>query len=291
MARRPVIIGIGEVLWDMLPAGRQLGGAPANFAYHARALGAEAYVVSRVGDDELGHQILFCLDALGLNHNFVSVDPHHPTGTVDVRLDEGGVPSYVIHENVAWDFLPQSAEVRALAGRADAVCYGTLALRRPQSARTITAVQRQTRPECLRVFDVNFRQHYVSRAITHTLLGRSNVVKLNEEEVPRLFELLERPTDTAALVAEDGPIAVAVTRGSRGSVLYTKDGFFEHLGFPAEVADTVGAGDAFTAALVMGLLEGHAPDRINDFANRLAAYVCSQPGATPPIPADLLASR
>lgn len=291
MARRPVIIGIGEVLWDMLPAGRQLGGAPANFAYHARALGADAYVVSRVGDDEPGHEILRRLDALGLNRQFVSVDGDHPTGRVDVLLDEQGVPSYVIHEDVAWDWITPTAGLLDLARRADAVCYGTLAQRTAGNAWAIGEFLSATREQCSRVFDVNFRQHYYDRETVRESLGGAGVVKLNEDEVPVLTGLLPRPIAPRDFPRVFGQVAVAVTRGPHGSAIYTKDGVYEHPGVRTKVADTVGAGDAFTAALVMGLLEGHAPDRINSFANRLAAYVCSRPGATPPIPADLLASR
>lgn len=292
MAQRPVIVGIGEVLWDMLPAGKQLGGAPANFAYHARALGADAYVVSRVGDDELGDEILRRLDALGVNREHVTVDPDHPTGTVDVRLDERGVPSYVIHEDVAWDHLDLSPALFDLAQRADAVCYGTLAQRRQANAAAVRALLVRTRPGgCLRVFDVNFRQHYQDAKRTRLLIGQSDVLKLNEDEILLLGKLLEQPPDLAHLRDRYGLRALALTRGPHGSVLYTWERTYLHPGVEAEVVDTVGAGDAFTAALVMGLLDGHNPARINDFANRLAAYVCSQPGATPPIPVELLATR
>ncbi len=291
MPRRPVIIGIGEVLWDVLPAGKQLGGAPANFAYHARTLGADAYVVSRVGDDELGHEILRRLDALGVNRDHVTIDPDHPTGTVDVRLDERGVPSYVIREGVAWDFINPSPRLFELARRADAVCYGTLAQREPGNARAIGEFLSATRENCLRVFDVNFRQHYHETETVRRCLAGSNVLKLNEDEVAVLADYLPSPIELSEFPKKLDLLAVALTRGPRGSVLHTKRGADEHPGVPARVADTVGAGDAFTAALVTGLLEGHDAARINDFANRLAAYVCSQPGATPPIPAELLATR
>jgi fructokinase len=278
---RPLVVGIGEVLWDMLPAAKQLGGAPANFAFHAGQLGAEACVVSRVGDDELGREILHRLDGLALNRDFVSVDADHPTGTVDVRLDAKGVPSYVIHEDVAWDWILPTPALLELARRADAVCYGTLAQRTPGNAYAIGQFVGSTRASCLRVFDVNFRQHYYDADTVRETLAMSNVLKLNEDEVPVLVGLLPRRIELRDFPALFDLRVVALTRGPRGSVLFTKDGAFEHPGSPARIVDTVGAGDAFTAALVMGLLAGRDIDTINDHANRLAAFVCSQPGATP----------
>ena len=294
------IVGLGEILWDMLPGGKQLGGAPANFAYHANALGATGAVVSRVGDDEPGREILRRLDELGLNRRYVGVDPDHPTGRVNVRLDARGVPDYVIHQDVAWDFLANPGDDPALAGlarRCDAVCFGSLAQRGAVSRRSIAAFLDATGPRCLRVFDVNLRQSYYDRDTIDASLRRSGVLKLNETELPDLGKLLG--------VAGEGPAAVeelfrrypmlslvALTAGDRGSALYAAAGeTSRHGGFPTEVADTVGAGDAFTAALVLGLLDDHDLGRINAFANRLASYVCSQPGATPPIPAAVRGQR
>ena len=287
---RHVIVGVGEILWDMLPAGRQLGGAPANFAYHAKALGADAAVVSRVGDDEPGREILDRLDALGLNRAHVTTDRTHPTGRVDVRLDAAGVPTYVIHAPAAWDFIPPDAALLDLAARADAVCYGSLALRAERSAATITAFVEATRG--LRVFDVNLRPPFVDGAVVARLLPASNVLKLNDAELPRVADMLGIPTDAGAAAEalfERFPLRViALTRGGAGSVLFSRDGrVADHPGFPTIVADTVGAGDAFTAALVTGLLRGHDLGAVNAAANRLAAYVCSRHGATPPIPPEL----
>jgi fructokinase len=278
---RPVVVGIGEVLWDLLPAGKQLGGAPANFAFHAGQLGAEAYVVSRVGDDELGREIVRRLDALGLNREFVQSDRDHPTGTVDVRLDANGVPSYVIHDGVAWDWITPTPAMLDLARRADAVCCGTLAQRTPGNAYAILQFLSATREDCLRVFDVNFRQRYYDADVVRHSLFASNVVKLNEDEVPVLTALLPRAVELRDFPRLFDLRVVALTRGPRGSVLFTKDGVYDHPGVPADVVDTVGAGDAFTAALVMGLLAGRPLDEINDSANRLAAFVCAQPGAMP----------
>jgi fructokinase len=296
----PLIVGIGEILWDLLPAGRQLGGAPANFAYHANALGAHGAVVSRVGDDDLGREILQRLDALGVDRTHVSTDPDYPTGTVDVRLDPAGVPTYVIHEPVAWDFLPNDAPLQGLASRAAAVCFGSLAQRSPASRQSIRQFLRATPPTCLRVFDINLRQQYYSREVLEDSLRACDVLKLNDAELPVVSRVLHVPGE-----AFQGPAVsvaralldryllrlVAVTRGPNGSLLLVRGGqTSDHPGSPVtNLADTVGAGDAFTAALVMGLLAHRDLDAINAAANRLAAYVCTQPGATPPIPAALAA--
>src|SRR5688572_24877390 len=200
---RPIVVGIGEVLWDMLPGGKQLGGAPANFAYHANALGAEGVVVSRVGDDEPGREILRRLESLWLDTTYVTIDREHPTGRVDVRLDERGVPDYVIHEGVAWDFLEADARLLDLAARADAVCFGTLAQRSSTSRDAARAFLRATRPQCLRVFDVNLRQEYFDEQTVRELIGLSSVLKLNDAELPVLSRLLG---------AEDAPGAAGVGR-------------------------------------------------------------------------------
>ena len=292
---RPVVVGIGEVLWDMLPGGKQLGGAPANFAYHANALGATGVVVSRVGDDEPGREILQRLAALGLDWTHVGIDAEHPTGTVDVRVDAAGVPEYVIHEPVAWDFLAVDGPLRRFARRADALCFGTLAQRHPTSSYAIRDFVGSTWTTCLRVCDINLRQSYFNVETVGMSLLMADVLKLNDAELPILARLLELDADgpeaARRLMARFPVRLVALTRGSGGSVLYEKGGrVSEHAGFRAEpLVDTVGAGDAFTAALVMGLLANRDLDRINAAANRMAAYVCTQPGATPAIPETLAA--
>jgi len=288
---RPVIVGIGEILWDLLPAGKQLGGAPANFAYHATALGAAGTVVSRVGNGDSGQQILARLDSLGLDRRYVSVDPVHPTSTVEVRLAAGGVPDYVIHENVAWDFLSFTPELAELASHADAVCFGTLGQRGAASRRAIGKFLAALRPQCLRVFDINLRQNYYDRALVHEMLMRSDVLKLNDAELPvvtGMFGILGQGSEAVRNLMSRYPLKlVALTRGPGGARLQGIGESASHPGFPIpETADTVGAGDAFTAALALGLLRGMPLQQINAIANRLASYVCSQHGATPPIPAE-----
>jgi len=282
------VVGLGEILWDMLPGGKVLGGAPANFAYHARVLGARAAVASCVGNDTLGGEILEQLQRLGLGSRYVATSDQHPTGTVDVQLDADGRPTYVIHEDVAWDHIPLSDELLDLAGRADAVCFGSLCQRSPASRRTITSFLEATRPDCLRVFDVNLRQHYYDAETLRQSLEMATVVKLNDEEMPVLAGLLRIAPARAETLLNESVQLVALTMGPKGSMLSSHGGRSIVPGATVEVADTVGAGDAFTAALVIGLLNGCDLDTINRAATRLAAFVCSQPGATPLVPHDLL---
>lgn len=287
----PVVIGLGEVLWDLLPGGKQFGGAPANFAYHAQALGAEAYVVSCVGDDELGNEILARLDGLGLSRDYIAIDREHPTGTVSVELDAHGKPTYIIHEPVAWDFIPPLPQFLGLAGSADAVCFGSLAQRSDVSRTTIREFLAATRAECLRIFDINLRQQYYNVDTIAAGLEAADVLKLNDDELPVVARLL-----SISAAAEEEVLAtlcrryalrlIALTKGPHGSVLFAPDGRAVHPGLPTQVADTVGAGDAFTAVIALGLLQGLDLDTINAQANRVACYVCSRPGATPEMPAD-----
>lgn len=293
MGTAKVFIGCGEVLWDLLPSGRQLGGAPINAAVHARALGAEAHPISRVGDDSLGVEIVKSLRAVGLPTQDITVDPDAPTGTVSVEL-VGGQPKYTIHENVAWDWLTADESALALAHRADVICFGTLAQRGEITRACVQAVVRAAPSQALRIFDVNLRQHFYSRAVLEKSLALANVVKLNDQELPVLAELFKwggsEEAQLAALVLEYDLRAAALTRGSKGSALFFADGHLDiHPGIHANVTDAVGAGDAFTAALAMGLLLGWDAARINQHANEIAAYVVTQNGATPPLPESLAA--
>ena len=285
---KPTVVGLGEVLWDLLPSGKQFGGAPANFAYHAAAQGADAKAVSCVGNDALGEEILARIDALGLSRDTVAIDDAHPTGTVSVELDSHGKPEYIIHTDVAWDFIPQTPDVLTLAATTDAVCYGSLAQRSDVSRETIRAFLAATPPECLRIFDINLRQAFYSAEIIAASLEAAKVLKLNDEELPIVAELLSISGDEAALLASlierYSLTAIALTKGSKGSLLVSASERSEHPGVSAEIADTVGAGDSFTAVLATGLLRGWDLDTINDRANRVAAFVCTQSGAAPTLP-------
>lgn len=287
------VVGIGELLWDLLPDGRQMGGAPANFAFHAQALGASSMIISAVGDDRSGREILEELGRRRLERSGIAVLSGAPTGTVTVALDAGGIPHYTIHEGVAWDVIPWTAGLRDLAARADAVCFGSLAQRSPASRTTIDAFLDATRPDCLRVLDLNLRQTYFSRDLVAGLLGRATVLKLNEEELETVSRMLPLPGSESQALAgllEAYPLSlIALTKGPSGSRLFGRGVDIIHPGQPVETADTVGAGDAFTAALVTGMLRHKSWPEIGERANRIAGYVCSRKGAWPDLPDQLAA--
>jgi fructokinase len=282
------LVGIGEILWDLLPGGRQLGGAPANFVYHALALGADARVISRVGADDLGRDLITRLKELSVPSDCVSVDREAPTGTVQVEVDPHGEPHYIIHEGVAWDRLrAESAELQTVAD-ADAVCFGTLAQRQELARAAIRTLLQATPARALRILDVNLRQHYYSPSVLTESLALANVLKLNETELPRLSETLSlagNERDQIQQMAERYALrVVAYTRGERGSLLMADGQWSDDAGIPATVQDTVGAGDSFTAAMTLGLLAGWNVEEINRRANEIAAYVAASAGATPTMP-------
>jgi fructokinase len=286
-----LILAVGEVLWDLLPGAKQLGGAPANFAYHAAQLGADARLVSAVGDDLFGREIIARLSELGLAVDHVAVQKGRPTGTVSVTVDDRGQPSYVIHEGVAWDYLAVTPPVLELASRADAICFGSLAQRSDVSREAVQLIVDAAGPETIRVFDVNFRQSYYNRDLIDASLERATLLKMNNQEGPLLGKLLE-PGGMRGLFERYATLQwVALTRGAEGSTLCARDGtVVEHPGFPVpHLADTIGAGDAFTAALVVGLLHNRPLYDINERANKVAAFVCTQRGATPLLPDELKA--
>jgi fructokinase len=291
---KPLVIGAGELLWDLLPSGKQPGGAPANFAFHARELGADALVLSRVGNDPLGRELVGHLARLGLRTDGISVDPTVPTGTVAVSLDPHGKPTFTIQEPSAWDFIQTQKEMLKDAARADAVCFGSLAQRHPTACAAITAVIEATPPSALRIFDVNLRQHYWSPELIRRSLGLANVLKLNDEELPRVADALGVTGDESTIlrkIADRFELrAVALTKGADGSILLAGKTVVSR-GVPSQaVVDTVGAGDAFTAALAMGLLRGCDVAKIHRIASEVASYVCSCPGATPALPGHLRAA-
>ena len=284
------VIGIGEILWDLLPSGKQPGGAPANFAYISRRLGDHGIVVSRVGNDAAGDEILQILERVGADVSHVQKSAEHHTGTVKVSL-ANGQPSYEILENVAWDYLESTEDWRDLAISCDAVCFGTLAQRNEFSRRTIREFVKLTRRDCLRIFDVNLRQNYYSAEILRESLESANVVKLNNEELPKICKMIavegEDETEQIKNLREKFDLRlICLTRGANGSLLLTANEASENGGVKVAVADTIGAGDAFTAALTHGFLRGWSLDEMNNFANRVGAFVASQTGAMPDFPAE-----
>ncbi|HTH64291.1 MAG TPA: PfkB family carbohydrate kinase [Gemmatimonadales bacterium] len=289
---QPVVVGLGEALWDVLPDGDHFGGAPANVALHAAALGAESWLVSAVGQDARGDAALARLDAAGVRRDTVARLADHPTGVVRVTLDAAGHPVYDIATESACDYLPWSEAVRHVAERADAIAFGSLAQRSPTSRATIRRAVATTRGTSWRLFDVNLRQTYYDAGVLATSLELANAVKLNDEELPVVAQLCgvraAAPVDQLrALCDRFGLRLAALTRGACGALLVTPDEVCESAAPPTVVADTVGAGDAFTAALLIGVLAGCSLDAVSRRANAVASYVCSQPGATPPIPESL----
>ena len=280
--QKKVIVGIGEILWDMLPTGKALGGAPANFAYHAKRLGEDGWAVSAIGNDALGREIMEIVMEKGLK-NLISVTSR-PTGTVQVSLDAKGVPSYTIMEDVAWDNIPFTPQMAALASRADAVCFGSL-VQRGNSRDSVLRFLRAMRPEALRVFDINLRQHYYSKEVIDESLQLSDILKINDEEIRIVAELFGLGgDDTAAcraLIERYGLKLVILTRGADGSEVITADEAIPQAVGQVEVVDTVGAGDSFTAAFVVAYLRGDSLADAQRLANETAAYVCSCKGAMP----------
>jgi fructokinase len=285
---RSKIVGIGEVLWDLLPAGPQLGGAPANFTYHAHALGAGACVVTRVGDDDFGRAIRCRFEEQEIAGGTIQVDAAAPTGTVTVKLSDRGIPNYVIHENVAWDHLAVTPPALEAIRQADAICFGSLAQRGEISRASIQRLVAAAPAGALRVFDINLRQNYFSSGVIEQSLRLASVLKLNDAELPvlsKVFGLTGSTRHQIEFLAQKFSLQlVALTRGPAGSLLFQNGRWSDCPSVPVEIVDTVGAGDAFTAALVMGLLRKMDLDEINFLADEVARYVCSRAGATPPLP-------
>jgi len=282
------VIALGEVLWDLLPAGPVLGGAPANFACHARALGAEALLISRVGADLRGEEIVRRLAEKGIPAALIQRDPERATGTVAVEISPDGQPRYTIAEDAAWDAIEATDAARRAVENAAAVCFGTLAQRAQVSRESIQRLVSLAPADAWRVLDINLRQHFHSRGVIEASLHLANALKLNDAELPVLAELFSltggEREQLGALAHTVGLRAIAFTRGARGSALWREGEWSDHPGVRCEVRDTIGAGDSFTAAFVLGLLAGRPLDAINRHANDVAAVVCSREGATPPLP-------
>jgi fructokinase len=281
------IVGLGELLWDVFPKGKELGGAPANFAYMTSLLGDHGIVASRVGSDALGRTAGRRLERLGLRSKHLQIDAQHPTGTVKVDVDPAGQPTFQIAEGVAWDFFEWTAEWQKLASTTDAVCFGTLAQRSPQSRATIRSFLQEVGRGTTRIFDVNLRQQFYSAEILAESFKLADIVKLNSEELPIAVKSLGSTfsdEERAARWLRDtyGLRLVCITRGAKGSLLVSSTETSQHPGVRVVVADTVGSGDAFTAALVYHYLRHGSLATMNEAANRMGAWVASQTGATPP---------
>lgn len=284
MSSQGAIVGLGEILWDLLPQGKQLGGAPFNFTFHCHQLGHRAVMVSRVGDDDLGREILGQVTGRGLDDRFVQRDPAHPTGTVPVTIDAAGQPTFTITPDVAYDYLAWDANLAQLFAEARAVCFGSLIQRHPTARATVQQAL-QHAANALIVYDINLRQHFYSKEVIETSLQASRWLKLNDGELAVLAGLLGLPDDPAStlrmLRERYGVDLVCMTRGAHGCLIQTASEQIDLPGIPVKVVDTIGAGDAFTAGLVVSTLEGKTLGDAAAFANRLAARVAGSAGGTP----------
>lgn len=296
------VVGIGEALFDCLPEGRKLGGAPANFAYHVGQFGLNGYAISAIGDDELGEEIIETFEKVGLRYILPRVE--QPTGTVKVTLDSKGVPQYDICLGVAWDNIPQTGEMLEVARNAEAICFGSLAQRCDTSRKTIHAFLDAAPKSALRVFDINLRQRWYTAEIINESLNRANILKINDEELDVVAAMLLGVVsdDPKKLIAEDPDMTRVVCRdliakynlkmliltcGAIGSYVFT-DKEESYVSTPkVQVADTVGAGDSFTATFVAQILMGKTIREAHEKAVAVSAFVCTQNGAMPVLPENL----
>ena len=285
-----IIVGLGEVLWDCLPEGRKIGGAPANFAFHASQFGYESWAVSAIGNDALADETVAALDANGLNHALPRVD--FPTGQVQVSLDEAGVATYDIREGSAWDNIPFTPELETLARRSRAICFGSLAQRSETSRRTIYRFLETAPADCMRIFDINLRQNFYNKEIICESLKRCNVLKINDEElviIGRMFGYpgLDVENKCWLILGKYDLDMLILTCGINGSYVFSK-GSMSYFETPnVEVADTVGAGDSFTGSFVVSVLSGKPVAEAHRIAVNVSAYVCTQAGAMAVVPENL----
>jgi fructokinase len=289
---QPIAVGIGELLWDMLPKGKQIGGAPFNFARHCKQLGLEGFPVSQIGIDELGNETVSLLKDWGITPDFVSRDPQHETGTVNIRLDDKGKPNYVIRDVAAWDFIQHNLLLEQLAPKVDIVCFGTLAQRSDASRSTIYSFLDRMSSDAIKLFDINLRQHFYSIGSIEASLERASILKLSDEELPVLKNAFSLSGSVEVQLSELKNRfelkLIAYTRGAEGSLLIDGSGTDDHPGNTITTIDTIGAGDSFSATLCAGLLQGLTLATLNENANQVAAYVCSQRGATPALPESIV---
>ena len=286
--KQRTVVGLGELLWDLLPSGKQLGGAPANFAYVSSLFGNRGVVASRVGADDLGDDAAKTLATIQLEETWVQRDPFHATGSVGIEIDDQGQPTFTIVENVAWDYLEWTSDWQKLATEADIICFGSLAQRSPDSRSTISRFLKSTRDDALRIFDVNLRQNYFSREILTESLAFADVAKLNDAELPLVLSTCGLPVrnelENARVLRQEFDLdLVCVTRGVHGSLLLSESESNAHPGYKVTVSDTIGAGDAFTATLAHLYAQEASLPSINTVANRVGSWLASLPGAMPQI--------
>ncbi len=286
------IVGMGEALWDCLPEGRKIGGAPANFAYHVGQFGFKTMAVSAIGDDELGKEIVDKFNQRNLNFLLETVG--YPTGTVQVEVDSAGIPRYEIMENVAWDNIPYSDRLDEIARNTRVVCFGSLAQRNQVSRDTINRFidSMPLTDDTYKVFDINLRQHFYTKEIIVNSLDKCNVFKINDEELEIVkgmfgYEGMSQDEACTALLTDYHLNILILTCGTEGSYVYTPSEKSFVATPKVEVADTVGAGDSFTAAFVASILNGKNVKDAHRLAVEISAYVCTQNGAMPVFPPEL----
>ncbi len=285
------IVGLGEALWDCLPEGKKLGGAPANFAYHAGQFGFDTLAVSALGEDALGEETIAALEEHKLNYLMPRIP--YPTGTVQVTLDGQGIPTYNIREGVAWDNIPFTAEIEEVAKNCRAVCFGSLAQRSVVSRETIGRFLDATPSDCVKIFDINLRQSFFTKEIIEASMRRCNILKINDEElvvVSRMFGLpdLDEEKRCKQLIKDYDLDILVLTCGTNGSYVFTADKSYYQPTPKVEVADTVGAGDSFTGSFCAALLKGKSIPEAHELAVKVSAFVCTQNGAMPTLPEDFL---
>lgn len=282
------VAGLGEVLWDLFPDAKKLGGAPANFCSHAQQLGAKSFILSSVGEDVLGKKATALLQQSKIDTTGLQINKHFPTGRVRVELDSNGNPDYTIEDNVAWDYIKINTSQKKIAQQLDALCFGTLAQRNPDSQKSIFKIIATTPPNCLRVFDVNFRKNFYDFPMVRQSLNLANIVKMNQQEFTEIVEMFSLPKNHKkgldSLIKKFQLKMCILTLGDKGAIMATKKEYSCIVPIKTiKVLSTVGAGDSFTAAAIMGWLNKKPLDQINQEASRLAAYVCGQLEAVPSI--------
>ena len=286
------IVGLGEALWDVLPEGKKLGGAPANFAYHAGQFGLDTIAISALGEDALAEETIEALKEHGLNYLMPRVP--YPTGTVQVTLAEGGIPTYDIKEGVAWDNIPYTDEMAEIAKNSRAVCFGSLAQRNKVSRENIRKFLADTPADCLKICDINLRQQFYSKEILEDSFRLCNILKINDEElvvVNRMFgyDGLDMRQTCEKMVQDYGLKMLVLTCGTNGSYVFTDDGLTSFQDTPkVEVADTVGAGDSFTGSFCACILNGKSVQEAHKTAVAVSAFVCTQNGAMPTLPKEFI---
>lgn len=290
METNSIIVGLGEALWDCLPEGRKIGGAPANFAFHASQFGYEAWVVSAIGNDALADETIAALERNGLNLEMPRVD--FPTGMVDVALDEEGVATYDIKAGSAWDNIPFTPKIQALAERCRAVCFGSLSQRSEVSRQTVYCFLDAVPEDCLRVFDINLRQNFYTKNVICESLRRCDILKINDEELVEIARMFGYPgldleNKCWLIIGKYNLKMLILTCGANGSYVFS-EGKMSYVETPkVAVADTVGAGDSFTGSFIASILKGLSIPEAHHRAVEVSAYVCTQNGAMPALPERL----